>query len=289
MAERAKNTAASVKQRLRNKARETGQDFQALLIAFALERLVYRLSVSKHRNSFVLKGGMLVTVWTVDPGRFTKDLDFLAFGEDDEAALKSVFKEILSPDAEDGLVFDGTNLTSAQIREDQVYGGMRLKTTAYLERTRIPIVIDIGFGDALAEPEYEIEYPSTLDYPRARIRAYSPETVMAEKLHAMVALGAINGRMKDYYDLWALPNSIKVDPTALEAAIKSTFARRETRVPNKRPIGLSQSFAEDAQKQAQWAAYAESIDRTDLHFPTVVEEIWHQVGPVLQAAAKSKQ
>ncbi|MFV0384716.1 nucleotidyl transferase AbiEii/AbiGii toxin family protein [Paracoccus sp. (in: a-proteobacteria)] len=147
MADIPKNIAASVRQRLLNLARKEGQAFDVVLVAFGLERLIYRLSVSAHRDRFVLKGGMLVTLWTKDKGRFTRDIDFLSFGAEDEATLKTTIAEILAIDADDGLIFDDASLTAAPIREDQVYGGMRLKTTAYLEKTRIPITIDVGFGD----------------------------------------------------------------------------------------------------------------------------------------------
>ena len=135
MAKAPKNIAASVRQRLLNLARENGRDFQTVLVAFGLERLIYRLSVSEFRDRFVLKGGMLVTLWTADPGRFTRDVDFLGFGNSDEEALRNIFTEVLSIDAGDGLVFDTGELTANEIREDQVYGGKRLRTTSYLERT----------------------------------------------------------------------------------------------------------------------------------------------------------
>jgi hypothetical protein len=166
-------------------------------VAFGLERLVYRLSASDYRDRFVLKGGMLVTLWTADTGRFTRDIDFLAFGSDEEAALKEAFSTILAIDGGDGLNYDAANLTAAPIREDQIYGGMRLRTTAYLGTTQIPITVDLGFGDALGDPKYQIDYASLLDFPSASIRAYSPATVIAEKFQAVVALGIANSRMKD--------------------------------------------------------------------------------------------
>ena len=176
MAKASANIAASVRQRLRNHARQNKQAFDVVLVAYGLERLIYRLSVSNYRDRYVLKGGMLVTLWTVDPGRFTRDVDFLAFGEENDSVLIKEFAEILSTDSNDGLVFDTAEITAAPIRDDQVYGGMRLKTTASLDGARIPITIDLGFGDALGNPEYEVDYGSLLDLPGATIRAYSPAT-----------------------------------------------------------------------------------------------------------------
>ena len=195
MAKPPKDIAASVRQRLLNLARQEEQVFDVVLVAFGLERLVYRLSVSDYRDRFVLKGGMLITLWTADTGRFTRDIDFLAFGSDEEAALKEAFSTILAIDGGDGLIYDAANLTAAPIREDQVYGGMRLRTTAYLGTTQIPITVDLGFGDALGDPKYQIDYASLLDFPAASIRAYSPATVIAGKFQTVVALGIANSRM----------------------------------------------------------------------------------------------
>ncbi len=284
MAKAPKDISASVRQRLLNLARQEQQVFDVVLVAFGLERLVYRLSISDYRDRFVLKGGMLVTLWTEDTGRFTRDIDFLAFGEDDEASLKEAFEAILSIDAGDGLVFDAANLTAAPIREDQVYGGMRLKTVAYLGKTRIPITVDLGFGDALGDPAYQIDYGSLLDFPTASIRAYSPATVIAEKFQAVVSLGIANGRMKDFYDLWALPKSLEIGNDELAQTIRKTFERRDTEIPTTLPVGLSPEFSEDPDKIIQWAAYAESTDLEAIPLAEVTGEIWEWLEPVCKMA-----
>ena len=288
MADKLKNIAASVRQRLLNLARTEGQAFDVVLVAFGLERFIYRLSVSAHRDRFVLKGGMLVTLWTKDKGRFTRDIDFLSFGAEDEATLKKTIAEILAIDAGDGLVFDDASLTVAPIREDQVYGVMRLKTTAYLEKTRIPITIDVGFGDALGNPDYTLDYGSLLDFPSASVRAYSPETVIAEKFQAIVALGIVNGRMKDYYDLWALPKAVELNLDDLRTSIEMTFERRQTGVPKERPPGLSQGFATDATKSAQWLAYSEATEIEGLSLGQVVDDIWTTLEPICAHTGTAK-
>jgi predicted nucleotidyltransferase component of viral defense system len=274
MAKSPENNPASIMQRLLNLARQDQSDFGIVLIAYALERLVYRLSITDHRQNFILKGGMLVTLWTVDQSRFTRDVDFLSFGSEDEESLISIFNDILSTDAEDGLRFDTAALTATQIRDDQVYGGVRLKTTAYLDKTRIPITIDIGFGDSMTDPGYTIEYPSLLEFPSTNIRAYSPATVIAEKFHAVVALGLINGRMKDFYDLWAIPKAQPVSDDELREAVSSTFERRQTAIPTERPEGLSSVFTTDQQKSTQWLAYANSIDLEAVSLEQVADEVW---------------
>lgn len=289
MADNPKNVAASVRQRLLNLARAEQQAFDVVLVAFGLERLLYRLSVSAHRDQFVLKGGMLVTFWTKDRGRFTRDVDFLSFGAEDEATLTQTIAEILAIDAEDGLIFDEASLTAAQIREDQLYGGMRLKTAAHLEKTRIPITIDVGFGDALAKPDYTLDYGSLLDFPSASVRAYSPETVIAEKFQAVVTLGVINGRMKDYHDLCALPQAVDLDLDELQVSIEKTFERRQTDVPQERPPGLSKAFAWDTAKAAQWRAYSEATEIAGMSLAQVVDDIWTTLEPICARASAANR
>ena len=279
MADKPKNIAASVRQRLKNLSREKQRDFGLLLVKYGLERLIYRLSVSPYRDRFVLKGGMLVTLWAINDDRTTRDADFLGFGELDDDKLKTTFADIMAIDGEDGLVFDTANLTVAAIREDQLYSGVRLKTVALLENARISITIDVGLGDALTDPDYTIDYPSLLNQPIVNIRAYPPETVIAEKLQAIVMLGVANGRMKDYYDLWALPGVLTIEPAALDAAIAATFARRETAVPPVAPPGLTEAFADNRQKAEQWATYAESIGLEAVSLGQVVTAIWAYLGP----------
>jgi len=279
MARAPTNVAASVRQRLLNIARAQGQLFDVVLVRFALERLLWRLSVSGHRDRFILKGGLLVTMWVEDEKRVTRDADFLGRGVAGEDSLKAAFTEIMAIPGDDGILFDTGSLTVTAIREDMEYGGTRLRTTAYLERTRIPVTLDIAFGDALADAPQDLTYPTLLDMDAPEIRAYPPATVLAEKFQAMVALGIANSRMKDYYDLWALPSTIAIVADELDAAIAATFARRKTAIPKDRPPGLSAEFAQDETKQRQWRAYAASIDLERVSLDEIVEAIWALVGP----------
>tara|TARA_B100000678_G_scaffold153122_1_gene127831 strand:- start:9348 stop:10214 length:867 start_codon:yes stop_codon:yes gene_type:complete len=280
------NLAKSVKDRLLNLARAEGKVFDVVLVRFALERLLYRLSLSAHRDRFVLKGGMLVTVWLDDDNRVTRDADFLGHGDADADRLVADFKEIMSVDVDDGLVFDIDNLSATAIREEMEYGGTRLKTVAYLEKTRIPITIDIGFGDAMADPTHQLDYPTLLDLPAPNIRTYPPATVIAEKFQAIVALGIANGRMKDFYDLWAIPRSIQVPDDELDAALAATFGRRGTAIPTERPGGLTPEMADDANKQRQWKAYAASIELEHVELREVVDAIWTLIGPACERLAR---
>ena len=278
MADGTKNIAASVKQRLLNMARTEGRAFDILLVRFALERLLFRLSHSAYRENYILKGGMLVTQWLGHDNRETRDADFLGFGKADADQLKDIFSEIMTIKADDGLEFDTDALTATAIREEMEYGGIRLRTSAYLERTRIPVTLDIGFGDAITTNQM-IDYPSLLGMEQPNIRTYSPAAVIAEKFQAIVALGLANGRMKDFYDLWAIPKAMPLDEKTLEAAIAATFERRATTVPSARPVGLSDAMTMDNDAQRRWRAYIESLGLPVLDFAEVLDDIWAVLAP----------
>lgn len=273
------NLAKSVKDRLLTISRKEGRAFDVLLVRFALERLLYRLSISDYRECFVLKGGMLVTVWIDDDNRVTRDADFLGHGDADPDKLIADFRAIMQIEGDDGLTFDADALTATAIREEMEYGGVRLKTAAYLERTRIPVTIDIGFGDAMADAAQQLNYPTLLDLPAPHVRSYPPASVIAEKFQVMVALGVLNGRMKDYYDLWAIPRNLDIAPANLDAAIKVTFDRRNTAIPTGRPPGLSMEMVADETKQRQWRAYAASLELDGVSLESIIESVWGLVGP----------
>ncbi len=259
MPDRPRNIGASVRQRLLNLAHASGQPLELLLTRYALERLLHRLSTSPHRDRFVLKGAMLLVTWFAEPHRATRDVDLLGFGDATEAALLETFREIMAIEVDDGVSFDLKGLRIEAIREELEYGGSRLRTTAALAGARIPINVDIGFGDAVAPGIEEIDLPVLLDMPSPHLRAYPPETVVAEKFHAMVVLGRANSRMKDYYDVWMLLAAFDLQPERLRQAIVATFARRGTAIPAEVPDGLSDAFANDAGKLRQWEAFARNL------------------------------
>lgn len=254
-----RNIGASVRARLQNLSRETGQSFELTLTLYALERLLYRLGTSAYADRFVLKGAMLLTSWFADPHRATRDLDLLGFGDPSPDAMVAAFREILAAHVEDGVEFDLDALRVEQIREELEYGGLRLRTTASISGARIAVTVDVGFGDALEPAAEVIDYPSMLDLPTPRLRAYARETVVAEKFQAMVALGRANSRMKDFYDIWLLSQSFPFEDDRLARAIAATFERRETEIPAELPDALTPAFAEDEQKQRQWNAFLENV------------------------------
>ncbi|GES43991.1 hypothetical protein RsS62_32430 [Rhizobium dioscoreae] len=282
MAKELKNVGASVRARLLQFAKSSGQSFDLVLTRFALERLLYRLGQSPHADRFVLKGAMLMMSWFDDPHRGTRDLDLLGFGEPEAEPMLATFREIMSLEAADGVEFDIAALRVDRIREELEYGGLRLRTTASISGARIGLTIDIGFGDAMELGAEVLDYPSMLEFPSPRLRAYARETVIAEKFQAMVALGRANSRMKDFYDIWILSRSFAYDDDRLARAIAATFARRGTAIPVELPDGLTPAFAEDDQKQRQWKAFVEGVS----HNPGTLTDVLADIAPFLMSHAK---
>lgn len=283
-----KNVAASVKQRLLNLSGQTGDDLQSLLTRYAIERLLYRIGESESAKRFVLKGAMLFALWTGQMHRPTRDLDLLGSGDASRAKLAEAFRGLcVIPVADDGLVFDPETVKVEPIREDQEYGGQRVTFVVKLGSARMGLQVDVGFGDAITPRAEEVEYPTLLEMGRPRLRAYPRETVVAEKVEAMVKLGLTNSRMKDFYDLSVLARGFAFTGAVLRDAIAATFARRGTALPNGAPVALTNAFTADSSKRTQWAAFrkrsrlVEKIGELD----QVVAELALFLLPPLSAAA----
>jgi predicted nucleotidyltransferase component of viral defense system len=257
-----RNVAASVRQRLLNLARDHREDFEFVLTRYALERLMYRLSVSEHREQFVLKGAMLFALWGGESHRPTRDLDLLGRGTVDTRRLEQVLREVIDLAVEDdGLMFLAETVRGERIREEEEYEGVRVHMEARLAAARIKVQVDVGFGDVMTPAPQEEEYPVLLDFPAPRLRAYPRETVVAEKFEAMVKLGIANTRMKDFYDLWVMARNFEFEGALLSRAIKTTFERRGTALPTEVPLALSGEFSEDPGKKTQWAAFLKRLGR----------------------------
>lgn len=250
---------ASVRGRLLNLSRTTGQPFDLLLTRYALERLLYRLTQTRYHDRFVLKGAMLMTTWFADPMRPTRDIDLLGFGSADADEMLGLFREICAIKLEDGVEFDLDGLKVTANREDLAYGGFRLQTYAFVGGAKLRVLIDIGFGDAVEPGLEELQLPVLLDQPAPTLRGYARETVVAEKFQAIVMIGQANSRLKDYYDLWVLCQSYSFDEGRLASAIAATFKRRGTDIPTELPDGLKLAFYEDKAKLAQWSAFIEDV------------------------------
>ena len=259
MPETVKNIGASVRARLLRISRERDQNFDLVLTHYAIERLLYRLAQSRHADRFVLKGAMLLMTWFDELFRGTRDLDLLGYGDPAPDAVLDVFREVLGQEQPDGVVFDAGAARISRIREENEYGGLRIRATADIAGARIAVNVDVGFGDATEPPAEWLAYPVLLAMPVPRLRGYARETVVAEKFQAMVNLGMANSRMKDYYDLWIIGRAFEVDRSRLAGAISATFARRGTAIPDRVPDGLSLTFANDADKRQQWERFKRDL------------------------------
>lgn len=281
--------AHSVQVRLVQHAKKLGIDPNVVLVRYASERLLYRLSRSRHAERFVLKGALLLLVWLGETIRPTRDADLLGFGELNTESLRNLFDEICAQSVEpDGLEFDAATLRVGPIRIEDAYGGQRVEMTARLGKARLRVQVDVGIGDAVVPEPQWIEYPSLLDLPRPRLRAYRPETAVAEKLHAMVVLGAANSRMRDFFDVYALASGHQFDGVQLAEAIAATFARRRTDLPQELPMALTREFAEVPGKSAQWTGFTRRLlgAGPPPGLPVVIEAIAGFAGPPLRAVAR---
>lgn len=277
--------AASVQARLLNRAKERGEDFSLVLSRYAVERFLYRLSVSPGRDRYWLKGALLFDLWFDVPHRPTRDADFLGFGPADAEALATTVRDICAIAGSDGMVFDPASIRVEAIREQAGYAGLRVRLTGLLGKSRCSVQLDVGYGDAVTPGPEEIVYPTLLDdQPAPRLRAYPRATVVAEKLEAMVSLGIANTRMKDYFDVYALAREGALDARSLADAIAATFDRRGTTLPSAVPLGLSEEFARDAAKLNQWRAF---LGKNRIEAPAleaVVAELRHFLEEPLRLA-----
>ena len=286
-----KNAAASVKQRLLNVGKKTGEDFQLLLTRYAIERLLFRLGASEHAKSFVLKGAMLFALWTGELHRPTRDVDLLGFGENSDERLASVFRALCAEEiADDGLVFEPGSVAVEQIREEDEYGGRRVTFTVKLGQARVTLQVDVGFGDAITPAAETVEYPTLLGMEPPKLRAYPKETVVAEKVEAMVKLGLANSRMKDFYDLLVLSRTFPFEGRRVRDAIAATFKRRGTDVPAAPPVALTEEYVADDAKLKQWKAFVRrsSLEKRVGELSEVIAELSLFVLPPLLAAAETK-
>jgi predicted nucleotidyltransferase component of viral defense system len=251
-----RNVAASVHARLLNRARQYGEDFQLVLHRYAAERFLYRLGRCGQRERYVLKGAMLFALWGGSLYRPTRDLDFTGYGSSEPADVLGSFQEICRcPVEDDGILFDTSSLSAEPIREGAEYDGLRVRMQASLGNARIPMQVDVGFGNAVVPPASDVEYPTLLDAPAPSIRAYPREAVIAEKLHALVAIGERNTRVKDVYDLYVLAGQFSFDGAQLAHAIAATFERRRTPITAAFPAALAPRYFADGVRAEQWRAY----------------------------------
>ena len=284
-----RNVGASVRARLLRRSRETGEDFQFLLQRYAAERFLHRLGESPHRESYVLKGAMLLALWGGAVYRPTRDLDFTGYGSSRADDVRSAIRDICAiPVPDDGIVFDGGEISIEPIREHGEYDSLRARFEVRLAGARIRMQIDIGFGNAIQPPPVDADYSVLLDAPRLRIRVYPPETVMAEKLHAIVTLGERNSRYKDFYDVHALVRHFAFEGERLVRAVSATFDQRRTAFSQVLPVALTPRFYAEPDRAEQWRQYlnANELPGAPFDFGVVGERLLAFFGEPWDAVAR---
>jgi predicted nucleotidyltransferase component of viral defense system len=280
-----KNLPASVRQRLTSKAKEINRPFQELLQYFAMERFLYRLTQSQYTDKFILKGALMFTAWGGLSSRPTKDIDLLARMDNDVDKVVAVIREVCGQTVEsDGLVFDVESVMGEAIKEDADYSGVRVRFLVTLQNARIPMQIDIGFGDVVTPAAVLTKYPALLDFEAPELLGYSRETVVAEKFEAMTKLGLLNSRMKDFYDIWILTRQFDFNGATLVKAIQNTFANRKT-VVQSRATALSSEFGSDASKQTQWQGFLRKTKLVSV--PTTFQDVIDDLRAFLLPLAKA--
>lgn len=283
-----RNVGASVRARLLNKARAQRQDFNLVLTRYALERLLYRLSVSEHAEHFLLKGALLFDLWFDVPHRPTRDIDLLGFGLADFPYLVATFEDLCKLDVQDGITFDFESIRAEEIRKEANYQGIRVTLLGHVDGARCPVQIDVGYGDAVTPAPEIVDYPVILsDFPAPRLRVYPRYTVIAEKFEAMVSLGIANTRMKDYFDLWVLSRNSEFEGAVLQQAIEATFSRRATGIPQGVPLALTDAFAADTEKQKQWQSFLQKNRLEASALEQVAADLSGFLLPPLQALSGS--
>ncbi|HSS78775.1 MAG TPA: nucleotidyl transferase AbiEii/AbiGii toxin family protein [Thermoanaerobaculia bacterium] len=272
MTGQSRNLSASVAARLLNRAKQTGDAYQTLLTSFCFERFLYRLGVSGIRERFVLKGAMLLRLWSDQPYRATRDLDLLRKGDGSFEAIRSDVRAICTAKVEaDAVVFDPDSIRIETIRAEDEYSGIRATLLARCGTARLTLQIDLGLGDSVWPAPQSCVYPALLDFPPPHVLAYPREAVVAEKLEAMVVLGNRNSRIKDFFDLHYLASHFDFDRMTLTGAIRRTFERRRTPIPNEEPIGLTPAYWENPSRPAQVKAFVRRAGLTAAIEPGVDE------------------
>lgn len=280
------NIAHSIRTRLLTVSKESGEEFNYTLTRYAIERLLVRLAASTHAGGFILKGAMLFRVWSTIAHRTTKDLDLLGSGAPHLDRLAKVFAEICAVVVDDdGMRYDPATVQASRIKEDADYEGVRVTLRAMLGTARIELQVDVGFGDAITPAPVEIVFPTLLPMSAPRLLAYPKETVVAEKLNAMVDRGMANSRMKDFFDLSFLARTTAFDGNTLARAIGATFARRKTPLPAALPVALTAEFYESDAKQKQWTAFAKRVAPNADPLEQVIAVLAPFLGPPLAHAA----
>ncbi|MDZ4197733.1 MAG: nucleotidyl transferase AbiEii/AbiGii toxin family protein [Kiritimatiellia bacterium] len=285
------NLSASVHHRLLNKAQDAGRPFNEMLQYYAMERFLYRLSRSPAGDRFVLKGALMLMVWRAATMRSTMDIDLLGRTANDLESIREVMQAACNQAVEpDGMIFDPDSVTGERISEDAEYEGIRVHLRGNLGSARVNLQIDIGFGDVVSPEARVIEYPSLLDHPKPRMRGYSRESVIAEKLHAMIRHDLLNSRMKDFYDIWLLSRQFDFDGISLADAIRKTFARRDTDLVGRPIVAFTEAFYRDPAKTTLWLSFVRKfrLEPAPPSFEEVVLAVSTFLQPIIDTLVRER-
>jgi len=283
-----KNISASVRDRLYKKAKEESKPFNEVLQYYAIERLLYRLSRSKYADDFVLKGALLFFGWGIGLRRATKDIDLIRYTAVGVESLEEIFKEIFLVSVEpDGLEFDPSSVSGRVILRGTMNEGVRLKFQAKISKAKVYMQVDVGFSEKIIPGTIMVDYPVLLDMQAPRLRSYPPEVLIAEKLEAIISLGMVNSRMKDFYDIYIVSQEFDLDGQDLVDAISETFKTRNTEIPESIPDSFKRDFIEE--KTSQWQAFIRRMPNSDfLLLEDVVKELKKFLLQPMSAAQASK-
>ncbi len=276
------NIEKSIHAKLKMKAKDKKIDVNILMIRYALERFLFRLSLSDYKEKFILKGAMLFLMWSDESFRTTKDSDFLMLERVEKESIKEIIKEICSivPEENDGMSYNEDSIIFQDIKKEQNYKGLRVTLKSFLGKIPIPIQLDLGTGDIITPKNIISKFPTILESSSSPIiMTYTPETVIAEKLDAMVQLDLANSRMKDFYDIWVILNQLEYDKDILTQAIIATFKRRGTKFPKDKINALTPYFYDDKNKNIQWKAFMRkgAVIYNELTLSDVCENIKEQL------------
>ena len=283
-----RNIAASIRQKLKNQARQSKRPFAELLQYYAMERFLYRLTQSSHANRFILKGALMLRVWQSPQFRPTMDIDMLGKTDNEIDSICTQVTDIISVETDDGVAFDPGTIRGERIKEDADYEGVRVRFIGTLDNARVNMQIDIGFGDIIHPEPIEADLPTILDSPPPRLLCYSRESTIAEKFEAMIKLGILNSRMKDFYDIWLLPRQFEFDGSELAEAIRLTLENRGTEIPD-----VITAFTDEfvMAKGKQWAAFRKrlNLEQVPADFAEVVAGVESFLQPIASALSAGGQ
>lgn len=284
-----KNIAASISNKLLKISKTSGRGFNEILVYYGMERFLARLSHSKFKSQFVLKGALALHVLKSDLARATRDIDFLAFESNDPEKMKKVIQKICEIQMEDGIIFDLKSIESEVIKEDADYAGVRISFNAKLDAAKIPLQLDIAVGDLMTPEPEESKFPILIEGNEFKLKTYPKETVVAEKLQAMVALDMANSRMKDFFDIWFLATNFEFDGRLLQEAIETTFKNRKTEIVEL-PTALTPIFYHNKQKETQWKAFRGRIgSESPKSFEAVCGVVSDFITPVMEASSARRE